>query len=75
MTETDILHSPNVYVGSAYANISSSSFAPGFDILDANGRSLNAVFKNVPAGGSIKKNSTYYSDYCIITGITQAEYN
>lgn len=75
MTETDILHSPNVYVGSAYSNISSSSFAPGFDILDANGRSLNAVFKNVPAGGSIKKSDTWYSDYCIITGITQAEYN
>lgn len=75
MTETDILHSPNVYVGSAYANISSASFAPGFDILDANGRSLNAVFKNVPAGGSIKKSDTWYSDYCIITGITQAEYN
>lgn len=75
MTETDILHSPNIYVGSAYSNISSSSFAPGFDILDANGRSLNAVFKNVPAGGSIKKSDTWYSDYCIITGITQAEYN
>lgn len=75
MTETDILHSPNVYVGSAYANISSASFAPGFDILDANGTSLNAVFKNVPAGGSIKKSDTWYSDYCIITGITQAEYN
>lgn len=75
MTETDILHSPNVYVGSAYANISSASFAPGFDILDANGRSLNAVFKNVPSGGSIKKSDTWYSDYCIITGITQAEYN
>lgn len=75
MTETDILHSPDVYVGSGYSNISSSSFAPGFDILDANGRSLNAVFKNVPAGGSIIKHDTYYSDYCIITGITQAEYN
>ena len=75
MIETDILHSSNIYVGSAFSNISSSSFAPGFDLRNASGGSLNSVFKNVPAGGSILKSTTYYTDYCLVTGLTQAEYN
>lgn len=75
MIETDILHSTSIYVGSAYSNISSASYGPGFDLRNASGESLNSTFKNVPVGGSILKSTTYYTDYCFVTGLTQAEYN